>query len=109
MADRNAIARENIQADAVLAEMFSDIGITLDVGVVEFGGVVARRSVVDTAGERAETRNRIDGNDVLRTALGNTAPKHAVMVVFPTPPLPETTPIMYCLRTWRRIRSRSSR
>ena len=65
----NAIAREHIESDRVLAEVFSDVGVTLHVGVVEYGGVVAGRSVVDTAGQRAETRYGIDRHDVLRSAF----------------------------------------
>ena len=36
-----------------------------------------------------------------------TLPMHAVKVVLPTPPLPDTNAITYCLRMCRRMRSRN--
>src|SRR5271163_81264 len=49
--------------------MLADIRVALDVGVVDDGGVIPRRRIVDAVSQRAETGNRVDRNHVLRPAF----------------------------------------
>src|SRR5208283_1361014 len=49
--------------------MFADIRVALNVGVIDDGGVIPRWRLVDAISQRAETRNRVDRNHVLRAAF----------------------------------------
>ena len=40
---RCAISGQHVKARRVLAQMFADVGVPLDVGVVDDGGVISRR------------------------------------------------------------------
>ena len=93
----------------ILPQVFSDVGVALDIGVVEDGGVVARGRLIDPAGQRAETGSGVDRHHILWAAFPEDRTVLAVIVVLPTPPLPETNAITYCFRICLRMRSRSSR
>lgn len=54
-------------------QVFANVCVALDIGVVDNGGVIPRRRLVDAVGQGTETRNRVDRNHVLRAAF----PKHA--------------------------------
>ena len=64
-----AVSAEDIKSDAVLPQVLPDIGVALDIGVVEHRRVIPRRGFVYPAGQRPKPRNRIDGDNVLRTTL----------------------------------------
>ena len=83
--------------------------VSLHIGVVEHRGVVAGRCLVDSARQRAESRERRRRRRRSPSAFAKDTSMEAVIVVLPTPPFPDTKAMTYRLRMCRRMRSRNSR
>ena len=64
-----AVAGQHIESDTVLAQVLTDIRITLHIEVVEDCRVIAGRGLIDAAGERSEPRHRVDGHHIVRAAF----------------------------------------
>ena len=66
---RRPVSGEHVEPDVVLPQVFSNIRVALDVGIVQHRSVIARRGFIDPPGQRPEAWDRVDGHHVLGPAF----------------------------------------